>query len=55
MDDLVVDLVIKLGGSAITHKETLETMNHESLQAAIRIIQECEAKKLTYILVHGAG
>ena len=51
----VVDLIIlKLGGSVITHKEEdTPTVNHENLKRISREIRESSIQKL--IIVHGAG
>lgn len=52
---LQVDLVVKFGGSAITNKTKLETLNEENLNKAAELIKECCQQKLTCIVVHGAG
>ncbi|KAK3101839.1 hypothetical protein FSP39_006745 [Pinctada imbricata] len=50
-----VDIVIKLGGSAVTVKEKFETLNKEGLTKACRLLNECVKARKRCIVVHGAG
>jgi isopentenyl phosphate kinase len=50
-----IDLIVKFGGSAITDKSKLETLNEESLTRAVELISLCHKQNLTCIVVHGAG
>jgi len=50
-----VDFVVKLGGSSITNKEILETVNVEALNAAVDVLSECFRLGLRFIVAHGAG
>ncbi|KAK8736850.1 hypothetical protein OTU49_004679, partial [Cherax quadricarinatus] len=50
-----VDLLIKLGGSAITEKTQLETFNETAISIAVKMVKMCADKGLKLILVHGAG
>ncbi|XP_060600284.1 uncharacterized protein LOC132753777, partial [Ruditapes philippinarum] len=50
-----IDLIVKFGGSAITDKSKLETLNEESLTRAVELISLCYKQNLTCIVVHGAG
>lgn len=53
-----VDCIIKLGGSALTCKNQLETLKAESLQRAAAIVQKfcaAAAGEGRCIVVHGAG
>ncbi|XP_028590449.2 uncharacterized protein LOC114599410 isoform X1 [Podarcis muralis] len=51
-----VDCVLKLGGSALTHKSQLETLRAESLRGAAALVHKLrEAGQRRCIIVHGAG
>lgn len=51
-----VDVIIKLGGAAITKKDELETIDDEVLDACVRIIaKQREKGNPNIIVVHGAG
>ncbi|KAL4222374.1 hypothetical protein ACF0H5_018413 [Mactra antiquata] len=50
-----VDVVVKFGGSAITKKDTFETLDIEGLNYAVDLIDCCHRNKLTCVIVHGAG
>ena len=52
---LKVDLVIKLGGAAITEKSKLETLNEHSLQQVAHLVLQIHLSGKTVVLVHGAG
>lgn len=47
-----VEVIIKLGGCAITHKNEFETENVLAIKEAAKIIDKLRAK---CIVVHGAG
>ncbi|XP_046579503.1 isopentenyl phosphate kinase-like [Haliotis rubra] len=50
-----VDLVVKLGGSAITNKNELEVLKEAELNKAAILIEECVQKNMVCVVVHGAG
>ncbi|XP_032073223.1 isopentenyl phosphate kinase-like isoform X2 [Thamnophis elegans] len=51
-----VDCILKLGGSALTQKNQLETLKTESLRrAAVLVSKLWEAGERRCIIVHGAG
>ncbi|CAL1529260.1 unnamed protein product [Lymnaea stagnalis] len=50
-----IDLIIKFGGSAITDKNTFETIKKEELLIAANCIRSCREAGLSCIVVHGAG
>ncbi|XP_071537053.1 uncharacterized protein [Panulirus ornatus] len=50
-----VDVLIKLGGSAITEKSQLETFKESAISEAVKLIKLCLNKGLKVIVVHGAG
>lgn len=50
-----VDVLIKLGGSAITEKSQLETFKEPAISEAVKLIKLCLNKGLKVIVVHGAG
>ncbi|KAG8131965.1 hypothetical protein E2320_009854 [Naja naja] len=51
-----VDCILKLGGSALTQKNQLETLKAESLRRAAALISKLwEAGERRCIIVHGAG
>lgn len=47
-----VEVIIKLGGCAITHKNELEKENVEAFAKAAKIVADLKGK---CIIVHGAG
>lgn len=47
-----LEVVIKLGGSAVTHKNTFETINHDAIAAAAKLVKKIKGK---CVVVHGAG
>ena len=49
-----IDLLIKLGGSAITQKSTLETLDEASLAAIVEMVTALPAGG-RIVIVHGAG
>uniref|UniRef100_A0A0B7A0G1 Isopentenyl phosphate kinase n=1 Tax=Arion vulgaris TaxID=1028688 RepID=A0A0B7A0G1_9EUPU len=51
----VVDVVIKFGGSAITDKDSLETLRPDNLLLSAHCIRQCKDAGLSCIVVHGAG
>ena len=53
-DDGPIDLIIKLGGSAITRKSSLETLDETSLAAVVDMVASLPAGGRT-VIVHGAG
>lgn len=50
-----VDRVIKLGGSAITRKDELETVKTEELESGAKLVKRCVDQHLKCVVVHGAG
>ncbi|ETE73273.1 hypothetical protein L345_00890 [Ophiophagus hannah] len=51
-----VDCILKLGGSALTQKNQLETLKAESLRRAAALVSKLwEAGERRCIIVHGAG
>jgi len=50
--DSDLEVIIKLGGSAVTHKNTFETINQDAVAAAAKLVQKIKGK---CIVVHGAG
>ena len=51
-----VDVIIKLGGAAITKKDELETIDDEVLDACVSIIaKQREKGNPNIVVVHGAG
>ena len=51
----MIDFVVKLGGSAITSKDVIETLNVDALNAAADVLAECFRRDLRFIVAHGAG
>ena len=51
-DKCDVEVVIKLGGCAVTHKRNFETVKHEAIQAAAKLVKQIRGK---CIVIHGAG
>lgn len=52
-DKCAVEVVIKLGGSAVTHKNVFETVKREAILAATELVKKLPAGKC--IVIHGAG
>lgn len=52
-DKCAVEVVIKLGGSAVTHKNVFETVKREAILAAAELVKKLPAGKC--IVIHGAG
>ncbi|RUS77081.1 hypothetical protein EGW08_015164 [Elysia chlorotica] len=50
-----IDAIIKIGGSAITEKDELETLKSSALPKAFDVIRKCRESGATIIVVHGAG
>ncbi|XP_064607288.1 uncharacterized protein LOC135471834 [Liolophura sinensis] len=50
-----VDRVIKLGGSAITRKDQLETLKLGELESGAKLVKRCVDNHLNCVIVHGAG
>ena len=50
-----VDLIVKLGGSAITNKSVFETVKMPELYKASQLMRSCIEKGLKCVVVHGAG
>jgi len=50
-----IDFVVKLGGSAITKKDVLETLDPDALGSAADVLAECFGRGLRFIVAHGAG
>ena len=50
-----IDIIVKLGGSAITNKSVIETVKMPELYKASQLIKSCIGKGLKCIVVHGAG
>jgi len=51
----MIDFAVKLGGSAITSKDSLETLNADALNAAAEVLAECFHRGLRFVVAHGAG
>ena len=47
-----LEVIIKLGGSAVTHKNTFETIKHDAITAAAKLVKQIKGK---CIIIHGAG
>ena len=50
-----MDVIIKLGGSAITYKDELERPKIAEIKRAVDIIAESRRGNRKCLLVHGAG
>jgi len=50
-----IDFVVKLGGSAITNKDILESLNVDALNAAAEVLADCFRLGYRFIVAHGAG
>jgi len=50
-----IDFVVKLGGSAITKKEDVETLNNDTLNSASKVLAQCYHQHRRFIVAHGAG
>lgn len=55
MDFGQLDCIIKIGGAAITLKETESCLNPDTITKTIQIITKLKKDGLRFILVHGAG
>ncbi|XP_068674230.1 uncharacterized protein [Montipora foliosa] len=51
-EDINVEVIVKLGGCAVTHKGNFETVKHEAIEAAAKVVKEIKGK---CIVIHGAG
>lgn len=47
-----VEVIIKLGGCAVTQKDTFETFKHDAILAAAKLVKQINGK---CIVIHGAG
>ena len=47
-----LEVIIKLGGSAVTHKNAFETVNQDAIAAAAKLVKNIKGK---CVVVHGAG
>ena len=47
-----LEVVIKLGGCAVTCKKKFETVKYEAIEAAAKVVKEIKGK---CIVIHGAG
>ena len=47
-----VDVIIKLGGCAVTDKRNFETVKYEAIEASAKVVKRINGK---CIVVHGAG
>lgn len=47
-----LEVIIKLGGSAVTHKNAFETINQDAIASAAKLVKQIKGK---CIVVHGAG
>lgn len=47
-----VDVIIKLGGCAVTDKRNFETVKYEAIEACAKVVKRINGK---CIVVHGAG
>lgn len=52
-DKCGVEVIIKLGGSAVTQKNVFETVKREAILAAAELVKRIPAGKC--IVIHGAG
>ena len=50
-----VDFIVKLGGSAVTHKNDFETENLENIVKGADVLVASWRKGKRFIIVHGAG
>lgn len=50
-----VNCIIKLGGAALTFKDTFETLNPDILEATVAHIEHLVSQNQKIIIVHGAG
>jgi len=48
-------VIIKLGGAAITRKQTFETLNDDVLDLCASHIAQLHANRVRLVIVHGAG
>ena len=54
-EEVNTDLVVKLGGSAVTHKECMEMLNSHNLAEVAILLNHCYQANRRFIVVHGAG
>ncbi|XP_041365789.1 isopentenyl phosphate kinase-like [Gigantopelta aegis] len=54
-EELNVDFIVKLGGSAVTHKDYTEMLNSHNLAEVAILLNQCYLANRTFIVVHGAG
>lgn len=47
-----VEVIIKLGGCAVTEKDTFETVKHDAILAAAKLVKQINGK---CIVINGAG
>ena len=47
-----VEVIVKLGGCAVTQKNTFETVKHDAILAAAKLVKQINGK---CIVIHGAG
>ena len=47
-----VEVIVKLGGCAVTQKDTFETVKHDAILAAAKLVKQIKGK---CIVIHGAG
>ena len=47
-----VEVIVKLGGCAVTQKDTFETVKHDAILAAAKLVKQINGK---CIVIHGAG
>lgn len=50
-----VDLVVKVGGSAITNKTVRQSFNDAAAHETAILFKQLHAERTTAILIHGAG
>lgn len=51
-DGCDVEVIVKLGGCAVTQKNTFETVKHDAILAAAKLVKQINGK---CIVIHGAG
>ena len=50
-----LDLIIKLGGAAITEKDRLETAKLDEIKTAAKLVKRLNDNNVSCVIVHGAG
>ena len=55
LSPFAVDLVIKLGGAAVTDKSMLETLRKDALEQGAALVKQCHEAGQRVVVVHGAG